>query len=308
MAVKKNEILARLENSDYKAALQQVQANLNVVKSSLKETSVDLEQAIKDKTRIYKLFEDGYTTEQQKDDADFRIEALNARIKSLEAQIASAKAAINLALANLENTYIRAPFDGVILRKDAEVGEIVAPAVIGGGLTRGAVVTMADLSTLEVEADVNEAYISQIKVNQDAEIILDAFPDERFHGKVRQIIPTADRQKATVLVKVSILDKDKRILPEMGAKVTFLDADTSLKSNENDKPQLFVNDAAIRVDNQKRYVWKVQNFRVIRKNVETGELNGFKRLIKNGISAGDVVAVSGFENLSEGTRVKIKNR
>ena len=117
---------------------------------------------------------------------------------------------------------IRAPFTGTVLRKDAEVGEVVAPSV-GGGLTRGAVVTMADLSTLEVEVDVNEAYIGRIAGGRPARITLDAYPDTTFRGEVRQVVPTADRQRATVQVKVSILDHDARILPEMGAKVDFLE-------------------------------------------------------------------------------------
>src|SRR5207249_7274307 len=122
---------------------------------------------------------------------------------------------------NIENTRVRAPFDGTVLRKDAEVGEIVAPASAGGGLTRTAIVTMADLGTLEVEVDVNEAYIARVHNGQAARITLDAYSDTSFAGRVRQVVPTADRQKATVQVKVAILDRDPRILPEMGAKVVF---------------------------------------------------------------------------------------
>src|SRR5262249_56666259 len=126
---------------------------------------------------------------------------------------------------NLENTRVRAPFDGTVLRKDAKVGEIVAPASAGGGLTRTAIVTMADLATLEVEVDVNEAYIARVRNGQAARITLDAYPDTSFTGQVRQVVPTADRAKATVQVKVSILDRDPRILPEMGAKVVFAPAE-----------------------------------------------------------------------------------
>ena len=126
------------------------------------------------------------------------------------------------AVATLENTYIRAPFSGTVLRKEAEVGEVVAPSV-GGGLTRGAVVTMADLGSLEVEVDVNEAYIARVRHGQPARITLDAYQDTSFRGEVRQVVPTADRQRATVQVKVSIVDRDPRILPEMGARVDFME-------------------------------------------------------------------------------------
>ena len=134
----------------------------------------------------------------------------------------SADANLRFARANLENTVIRAPFTGTVLRKEAEMGEVVAPSV-GGGLTRGAVVTMADLTTLEVEVDVNEAYIARVRKQGPARITLDAYPDTAFRGEVRQVVPTADRQRATVQVKVSIVDRDPRILPEMGARVDFLE-------------------------------------------------------------------------------------
>src|SRR5262249_14773020 len=153
--------------------------------------------------------------------ADAELEGAQTRLDVLGAQASAARAQAKLAEANLENTRVRAPFSGTVLRKDAEVGEIVAPSSAGGGLTRTAIVTIADLSTLEVEVDVNEAYIAQVRNGQPARITLDAYPDTSFAGRVRQVVPTADRQKATVLVKVSILDRDPRILPEMGAKVVF---------------------------------------------------------------------------------------
>src|SRR5690606_35308330 len=140
-----------------------------------------------------------------------------------EARVAAAEQIHAAAEAALENTRVRAPFTGTVLRKDAEVGEVVAPSVAGGGLTRGAVVTMADLSTLEVEVDVNEAYIGGVRRDQPAEIVLDAYPSVRFPGHVRQIMPTAHRQKATVLVRVVIDVQEPRILPEMGARVVFLE-------------------------------------------------------------------------------------
>src|SRR5262249_24764895 len=136
------------------------------------------------------------------------LEDAQTRVDAAQAQLNTARAQLKVARANLENTNVRAPFDGTVLRKDAEVGEIVAPSAAGGGLTRTAIVTMADLATLEVEVDVNEAYIAQIHNGQDARVTLDAYPDTSFRGRVRQIVPTADRQKATVLVKVTILDRD----------------------------------------------------------------------------------------------------
>src|SRR5439155_23574806 len=154
--------------------------------------------------------------------SDSDLEGAGTRLEVLAAQLNAARARERLAAANLENTRVRAPFDGTVLRKDAEVGEIVAPSAAGGGLTRTAIATMADLGTLEVEVDVNEAYIAQVHSGQACRITLDAYPDTSFAGRTRQVVPTADRQKATVQVKVSILDRDPRILPEMGAKVEFV--------------------------------------------------------------------------------------
>src|SRR5207249_2838560 len=141
-----------------------------------------------------------------------------ARTRASVSRSEAAEAGLRFAQGSFENTVVRAPFTGTVLRKEAEVGEVVAPSV-GGGLTRGAVVTMADLTSLEVEVDVNEAYIARVRHVQPANITLDAYPDTSFRGRVRQVVPTADRQRATVQVKVSILDHDPRILPEMGARV-----------------------------------------------------------------------------------------
>src|SRR5207248_7554817 len=171
-----------------------------------------------------------------------------ARVNAAAARKKAAEAGLTLARANNENTIIRAPFTGTVLRKDAEVGEVVAPSV-GGGLTRGAVVTMADLSTLEVEVDVNEAYIARIQGGQQTRITLDAYPDTSFRGTVRQVVPTADRQRATVQVKVAILDHDSRILPEMGSKVEFLAASRPTAESVTERPRIIVPAEAVRSDN-----------------------------------------------------------
>jgi RND family efflux transporter MFP subunit len=208
-----------------------------------------------------------------------------------------------MARATLENTNIRAPFDGTVLQKDAEVGEVVAPSV-GGGLTRGAVVTMADLKTLEVEVDVNEAYIAQIRSGQPSRIVLDAFPDRSYTGRVRQIIPTADRQRATVQVKVSILKPDGRILPEMAARVEFL-ADTTAVSTTAATPHVFVPGAAVRDEGGQAVVWMVRDGRLRRSVVDAGPVSGDRREIRSGLSGGEQVVTGQSANLVEGLPVTI---
>src|SRR5256886_7411307 len=179
---------------------------------------------------------------------------------------------MRVAQANLENTYIRAPFSGTVLRKEAEVGEVVAPSV-GGGLTRGAVVTMADLRTLEVEVDVNEAYIARITSAQKARITLDAYPDTSFRGLVRQVVPTADRQRATVQVKVSILDHDPRILPEMGARVDFLEPERPAAAHGAAAPvppRIRIPAGAVRERDGQTAVWLVRDGRLEPRAVPAG--------------------------------------
>jgi RND family efflux transporter MFP subunit len=190
-----------------------------------------------------------------------------------------------------------------VLRKEAEVGEVVAPSV-GGGLTRGAVVTMADLATLEVEVDVNEAYIARVRGGQPARITLDAYPDTAFRGAVRQVVPTADRQRATVQVKVAIHDHDARILPEMGAKVEFLDEATPASAATAVRRRILVPAAAVRTEDGRAVVWVVRNGRLERTDVDAGPVSGNLREIRAGLSGGEHLLVGGLDTPREGQRVR----
>ena len=222
--VNRGQIIARLDNADFQASVAQAQANVATADATVIEATSERDQSERDAARIREIRtrNPNLMSPQDLETYTSRAAGAVARYNAAIARKRSAEAGLRLAQASNENTIIRAPFTGTVLRKDAEVGEVVAPSV-GGGLTRGAVVTMADLSTLEVEVDVNEAYISRIANGRPARITLDAYPDTTFRGAVRQVVPTADRQRATVQVKVSILDHDPRILPEMGAKVDFLE-------------------------------------------------------------------------------------
>ena len=227
-----------------------------------------------------------------------------ARYNAAVARKRSAEAALRLAEASNENTVIRAPFTGTVLRKDAEVGEVVAPSV-GGGLTRGAVVTMADLSTLEVEVDVNEAYIGRIASGRPARITLDAYPDTSFRGEVRQVVPTADRQRATVQVKVSILDHDARILPEMGAKVDFLEPEQPRAAGGAPaRASVRIPSAALKSDGGASFVWLVREGRLTRRPVTVGPVSGGFLEVRSGLSGGEQLLVGGVDDPKEGMRVK----
>ena len=197
-----------------------------------------------------------------------------------------------------------------MLRKDAEVGEVVAPSV-GGGLTRGAVVTMADLTTLEVEVDVNEAYIARIRNGMKARITLDAYPDTSFRGAVRQVVPTADRQKATVQVKVAIAERDPRILPEMGAKVDFFAPDTVRAAGAAgvaaapQRPVLRVPAPAVREEGSESVVWLVRGDHIERRVVQAGPVSGGLREVRSGLSGGEQLLTGGVDKPVEGMKVKV---
>jgi len=290
--VLKGDVIARLESADQQAALRSARANVGQVEAQLGQARRDLERA----TAL----------------ADQRVlsaaELENARTKMdvLAAQLNASHALVQQAEVDVENTRVRAPFDGTVLRKDAEVGEIVAPSSAGGGLTRTAIVTMADLATLEVEVDVNEAYIAQIQGDQPARITLDAYPDTSFAGRVRQVVPTADRQKATVQVKVSILDRDPRILPEMGAKVVFLRHGDGSAAAVAQRRVMVPAEALVRGQNAVS-VWIVENGRVVSRPVDAGLEHDGKVEVRSGLSGGESVVLRPPAGLRDGARVRVSN-
>ena len=302
--VKRGEIIARLENADYRAIVGQTEAETQRAQAALREAEAQRDQLGRDLARSRELLSHNLIPEREVEDLAAQLTAGEARVAVQEAVVQSADAAVRVAQANLDNTLIRAPFDGTVLRKDAEVGEVVAPVATGGGFTRGAVVTMADLETLEVEVDVNEAYIAQIASGQPARIILDAYPRDVYPGVVRQIVPTADRQRATIQVKVSILEGDERILPEMAARVDFLE-DPSATPHADEPPRVFVPGAAVRDEAGRAFVWVVRNGMVIRTPVEAGPVSGGRREIRSGLSGGERVVTAGFEGLEEGMVVEV---
>jgi HlyD family secretion protein len=306
--VRRGEVIARLENADYAAAVAEARANLASARAQLIEAQADRDQTARDSRRTSEIH--GQSPElvsaQDVESAQSRADQAAARAASAKARVDAAAAALRVAEATLENTYIRAPFTGTVLRKEAEVGEVVAPSV-GGGLTRGAVVTMADLASLEVEADVNEAYIGRVSNGQDTRITLDAYPDTSFRGEVRQVVPTADRQRATVQVKVSILDRDPRILPEMGARVDFLarDSTTGTSASAATGPGRFRLPAgAVRDLDGRAVVWLVRDGRLLSRQVEAGPVSGGYREVTRGLSGGERVVTGGVDQPKEAMRVR----
>jgi RND family efflux transporter MFP subunit len=287
--VRKGEVIARLEDADIKASLDEAKANLRLFEADLKDGSQTL-------YRQKSLLDKGLSTQ-----ADY--DAAEARYNRVLAGIEVAKASVAVAEVALENTRIRAPFDGTVLTKNADVGEIVAPFAASAS-SRAAVVTIADMSSLEVEADVSESNIERITIKQECEITLDAYPDRRYQGFVNKIVPTADRAKATVMVKVAFHSYDKLVLPEMSAKVLFLTKGSEAQSAGTSAPVLAVPLSAIVERNGQTFVYGVRDDRAVEIPVVAGRTLGMFREIKSGLSRGDQVIESIDDRIADGTRVK----
>jgi RND family efflux transporter MFP subunit len=287
--VKKGQIIGRLEDNDIHALLDQAKANLLLTQADLKdaENSYNREKA---------LLKTGSATKMEVDAAEARYLRVLASIDAAKANISSQEIA-------LENMLIRAPFDGTVLTKNADIGEIVSP--LGASLnSRAAIVTMADMSSLEVEADVSESNIEKIKVNQECDIVLDAYPDKSYEGYVAKIIPTADRSKATVMVKVGFKHYDERVLPEMSAKVLFL-SDKPKDEVKDEKSALIVPMTSVTNREGRDVVYLVRDEKTVEVPVTTGRKFNAYVEITSGISEGDKVIDKVTDQIKNGIKVKV---
>jgi RND family efflux transporter MFP subunit len=300
--VKKGQILAQLENADVTASLSRARANLSASQFSYDQVKAELNEATLNYKRKKELREAGLLPQAEFDTAEARYHRAQAAVATADAEIRGAEAAVKAAEVDLENTYIRAPFNGTVLTKNAEVGEVVAPFG-SSSLAKAAVVTMADMESLQVEADVSESNISKITIGQPCEITLDAYPEAKYKGIVDTIVPTADRAKATVLTKIKFLDLDDRVLPEMSAKASFLSEPTA---NVDTRPVVATQPGAIVMRSDRKVVFVIQGDRVNEVPVEVGDSVGNLVEIKAGLKPGDRVVMNPQKELSHGDRVQIK--
>jgi len=298
--VQEGQIIARLENEDAIAARNQAEANLNLARANLEGAKAELEETTLAFNRNKELYAKEIIAKAQYDTSEARYLRAQASVAAAEAAVKASAAALQAANVNLEYTQIRAPFDAVVLTKDADIGDIVTPLGAAAN-AKAAVVTIADPGSLQVEADVSETNLGLVKVGQPCEIQLDALPDSRFRGVVHTIVPTADRTKATIMVKVRFLDKDPRILPEMRAKVSFLSR--PIKTAEQ-KPRTAVNRSALISHGSNATVFVVEGNRVIEKRVTVGEELGDMIEILEGVTAGERVVVKPPNRLRSGSRIK----
>lgn len=304
--VKKGDIIGRLESADVEAALARAKANLNVARSADDQAKAEMDDAASNYDRKKSLREEGLVPQADFEVAQARFRRAKASLASGEAGVRAAEAAVRAAEVEVENTYIRAPFDGTVLTKNAEVGEVVAPF---GSSTqaKAAVVTMADMTSLQVEADVSESNIEKIRLGQRAEIALDAYPETKYEGVVQTIVPTADRAKATVMTKIRFLNRDDRVLPEMSAKVAFL---SEPQADQESKPKVTVQPGAVVLRKDQKVAFRLRpegkETRVEMVPVETGDPFGSQVEIRKGLAPGDRVVLNPPENLAPGDRVQIK--
>jgi RND family efflux transporter MFP subunit len=288
--VKKGQIIGKLEDNDIHALLEQAKANLSLYQADLK----DAENSY---NRSKALLKTGSATRMEVDAAEARYLRVLASINVAKANISSQEIAI-------ENMLIRAPFDGTVLSKNADIGEIVSP--MGGSInSRAAIVSLADMSSLEVEADVSESNIEKIKLNQESDIVLDAYPNKSYEGYVAKIIPTADRSKATVMVKVGFKHYDERVLPEMSAKVLFL-SDKPKDEVKDEKPALIVPMTSVTKRDGRDVVYLVKDEKAVEVPVTTGRKFNEYLEITSGIFDGDKVIDKITDQIKNGIKVKVQ--
>jgi HlyD family secretion protein len=298
--VKKDEVIARLEDLDVRATREQTAAGVMVAKANLEQGLAELRDAENAVKRSQDLLKQGFVSQASNDIALARLDKARASISSLEAAIAAAQATLRGANVAVDQTLIRAPFDGVVLTKSANIGDVITP--FSSALdSKGAVVSIADMSTLEVEADVSESSFFKVKPGQPVEIQLDALPDQRFRGVVARTVPTVDRSKATVMTKIRFAEPDSRVLPEMSAKVSFLSQEVT-EADRKARPA--VNPAAVVTRGGRSVLFVVKADKASEVPVQTGAKLGDLVEVLGGVQPGDKVVLRPGEKLKDGASVK----
>jgi RND family efflux transporter MFP subunit len=305
--VVRGQVLARLDDSTPKAAFALAEAQAEAARRALRENEVRLDQARLNERRAAQLLKERIVSQSQLDDAKAEGDSLEARIAALNEQIRVAERQIELQKTDLDNYVIRAPFSGVAISKDAQPGEMVSPVSAGGGFTRTGICTIVDMTSLEIEVDVNESYISRVTAGQDVDAVLDAYPDWHIPSHVITLVPTADRQKATVLVRLGFKALDPRILPDMAIKVTFLrEGDRDGNATAAAQPTALVPRPAIKTVGADNFAFIVRGDAVERRAVRLGGTDGDRVEVLAGLQSGDRVVLSPPADLADGSKVVVQ--
>lgn len=306
MRVQEGQVLSTLDDSDARRALDSAKADRDASEAAIADYEVQLRNAQITLHRAQELQAAGVQTQEALDNARTAADSLKAKIALAKEQVSAAEARIQVAQQNVDNCVIRAPFGGIVVSKDAQLGEMVSPISAGGGFTRTGIATIVDMNSNEIEVDVNEAYIARVVPGQPVTAVLDAYPDWQIPSRVRTIIPTADRQKATVKVRISFIKLDPRILPDMGIKVTFLGKEPEAKKSGSAAPAALVPQEAVRDENGKKVIYLVKGDHVERRAVSLGGTRGSDAEVLAGLVAGDTVVVRAPATLHDGQAVEIK--
>lgn len=303
--VKKGQVLARLDDTGLRASLAAAEAQVRTAEANLGQLQAQLAQAQADERRQAELNASGMTTRQSREQAATAVKTVSAQIEAARRQIEAAQAQARAAKVNFDYATVRAPFDGVVTARAAQVGEIISPLSAGGGFTRTGVGTIVDMDSLEVSVDVNEAYIAQVKPDMPCEAVLDAYPNWKIPAHVVAVIPSADRGKATVKVRVALEQKDERVVPDMGVRVSFLAARAPAEAKP--VPGVLVPPDALVERDGATVVFLVQDQRAELRPVKlAGEVGKF-RLATDGLKAGDTVVVAPPAGLKPGSPLVSKD-
>jgi RND family efflux transporter MFP subunit len=310
MNVKDGQLLATLDDSDMKRALDAAMADRKSAQGAIADYQVQLRYAQIALHRTQELREAQVSSQDALDIASTNVDSLKAKIALAKDQVEASATRIEQAQQNIDNCVIRAPFSGIIVSKDAQVGEMVSPLSAGGGFTRTGIATIVDMNSNEIEVDVNEAYIARVKPAQKVTATLDAYPDWQIPSHVRTIIPTADRQKATVKVRISFDKLDPRILPDMGVKVAFLSEDPARKKTrgKDQAPvaKAIIPKSAVHGEGNDAYVFAVHDGKLDRRAVTLGKGTASDVEVMAGLNPGDEVVVSGAEKLHDSEKVETR--
>ena len=312
MLVENNQLLATLEDSRQQTTLELALAQVEEINASVEELEVQIKQSELDLERMRKLVIDSMVSQDEVDQTKLRLDGLIAQKKRLEKSVEVAEKNVTLREQELEDTNIRAPFSGVVIAKAAQPGEMISPVSAGGGFTRTGICTIVDMDSIEVQVDVNEKYINRVSPGQPATVTLVSYPETRLPAEVIAIIPTADRARSTVRVRIGFLERDSRVLPDMGVKVSFFEEGTTIESNEEIPSGADVPPDAVTLENGQHYVWLIENDTVLRKSVEvlTNNPSGFTRLeneFERGARVVRYLDQLDLTKLENGKRVKVMN-
>lgn len=304
--VQEGQVIARLDDSNARAALAAAQAQLDFAKAGLAETEVNLANARRDYDRQMSLVKGHFVSQAALDNSKTSMDALTAQLATQRSNIEVAQRNVEVAERNLADTIVRAPFTGIVTVKAAQPGEIVSPLSAGGGFTRTGIGTIVDMDSLEIQVDVNENFINRVQPAQTVAAKLNAYPDWQIPGHVIAVIPTADRSKGTVTVRIALDQKDPRILPEMGVRVSFL-AGSSGDGEARPVPGLSLPPDAVQVADSVGLVYVVHDSTVERRAVKVGASSSTQVTVLSGLRPGERVAIGDFTRLKDGARIRVEN-